>query len=541
MKKIIVLLTAVVGAVSVFAQSKTGKSDSARPNIIIIMADDMGFSDIGCFGGEIPTPNLDRLAAKGVRLNSFYNTGRCCPSRASLLTGVYPHEAGVGYMVEPVENNPAYQGFLNRETVTFAELMKEAGYFTAISGKWHVGHGAGQGPHERGFMRSLAAPVGGFMYTGQPRAQIYLNGNPAKAGQDIPKDYYVTDLWTDYSLKFIDEAKADNKPFVLYVAHNAPHFPLQAPAEDIARFKGKYMAGWEQLRQERYKRQMAMNLLGKEYPISPINPKVPAWESLSQAEKERYDTMMAIYAAMVFHLDASIGKLIEGLEQKGVLENTLILFFSDNGGNAESGVKGITTGDTLGNRNSNVFLGQCWAEVNNTPFWLYKHHTSEGGIASPFIAYWPKGIPANLHGKIIDKPAHLVDIMPTLLDLGGGAYPKTYSGNTIKPHRGTSLKPLLQGKTFQREAPIYWEHEGNRAIRIGDWKAVSNLSEPWQLYNMKIDRTELNDLSAKKPEILNSLVQNYEKWYASVGAQPYFKEPMKWQSSILETLNNKKK
>jgi arylsulfatase len=325
------------------------------------------------------------------------------------------------------------------------------------------------------------------------------------------------------------------------VAHNAPHFPLQAPAEDIARFKGKYMAGWEQLRQERYKRQMAMNLLGKEYPISPINPKVPAWESLSQAEKERYDTMMAIYAAMVFHLDASIGKLIEGLEQKGVLENTLILFFSDNGGNAESGVKGITTGDTLGNRNSNVFLGQCWAEVNNTPFWLYKHHTSEGGIASPFIAYWPKGIPTNLHGKIIDKPAHLVDIMPTLLDLGGGAYPKTYSGNTIKPHRGTSLKPLLQGKTFQREAPIYWEHEGNRAIRIGDWKAVSNLSEPWQLYNMKIDRTELNDLSAKKPEILNSLVQNYEKWYASVGAQPYFKEPMKWQSSILETLNNKKK
>lgn len=519
-----------------FSQKK-----NLKPNIIVILADDMGFSDIGCFGGEIPTPNLDKLASKGIRLNNFYNTGRCCPSRASLLTGVYPQEAGVGYMVEPVENNPAYQGYLNRETVTFAETMKEAGYFTAIAGKWHVGHQAGQGPHERGFMRSLAAPVGGFMYTGQPRAQIFLNGKPTKAGVDIPNHEYVTDLWADYGLKFIDEAQANQKPFLLYLAHNAPHFPLQAPAEDIARFKGKYMAGWEKLRQERYNRQMTMKLLGKNYDLPPINPKVPAWESLSQAEKERYDTMMAIYAAMVSHLDESIGKLVKALEEKGILDNTLILFFSDNGGNAESGVKGITQGDTLGNRNSNVFLGQCWAELNNTPLWLYKHHTSEGGIASPFIAHWPKGISAKLQGKIVDSPAHLVDIMPTLLDLGQGTYPTTFNGKTIKPQRGTSLRPAFEGKKLNRSQPIYWEHEGNRAIRMGDWKAVSNLTEPWQLYNLKTDRTELNDLSSSKPNILHDLVTKYEQWYTAVGAKSYFKEPMKWHSSSVETLRNAKK
>ncbi|MFN8345397.1 MAG: arylsulfatase [Spirosomataceae bacterium] len=517
------------------------KKTAERPNIIVILADDMGFSDIGCFGGEIPTPHLDRLAAKGIRMNNFYNTGRCCPSRAALLTGVYPQEAGVGYMVEPVENNPAYQGYLNRETVTFAEAMKEAGYFTAIAGKWHVGHEAGQGPHERGFMRSLAAPVGGFMYTGQPRAQIFLNGKPAKAGVDIPKDYYVTDLWTDYGMKFIEEAQAEQKPFLLYLAHNAPHFPLQAPAEDIARFKGKYLAGWEKLRAERYERQMKMNLLGKKYDLPPINPKVPAWESLSPAEKERYDTMMAIYAAMVSHLDESIGKLVKNLEDKGLLENTLLLFFSDNGGNAESGVKGITQGDTLGNRNSNVFLGQCWAELNNTPLWLYKHHTSEGGIASPFIAHWPKGIATQWQGKIIDEPAHLVDIMPTLLALGGATYPTAYQGHTIKPQRGISLVPVFSGKKLSRTQPLFWEHEGNRAIRIGDWKAVSNLTEPWQLYNMKADRTELNDLSAAKPDMLKDLLSKYDRWYESAGAKPYFKEPMKWQSSIIETLKNTKK
>lgn len=522
------------------ANAQNAKKGQERPNIIVILADDMGFSDIGSFGGEIPTPNLDKLAKNGIRLNNFYNTGRCCPSRAALLTGVYPQEAGVGYMVEPVENNPAYQGYLNKETVTFAEAMQDAGYFTAIAGKWHVGHKEGQGPHQRGFMRSLAAPVGGFMYTGQPRAQIFLNGKETKAGVDIPNQYYVTDLWTDFGLKFIDEAESNQKPFLLYLAHNAPHFPLQAPAEDIAKFKGKYLAGWEKLRRERYERQIAMNLLGKQYELPPINPKVPSWASLSEAEKDRYDTMMAIYAAMVSHLDESIGKLMNALDQKGILDNTLILFFSDNGGNAESGVKGITEGKVLGDPSSNVFLGQCWAELNNTPLWLYKHHTSEGGIASPFIAHWPKGINKRLKGKIIDTPAHLVDILPTLVDLGKGTYPETYNGNKIKPTRGTSLKNVFLGKEIDRKQPIFWEHEGNRAIRIGNWKAVSNLTEPWQLYDMKNDRTELNDLSAVRPEILQDLVSQYDKWYESVGAKPYFKEPMKWQTSIIQVLEKQK-
>lgn len=511
----------------------------SKPNVIIIMADDMGFSDISCFGGEIPTPNLDKLAANGVRLSNFYNTGRCCPSRASLLTGVYPQEAGVGYMIDPIENNPSYQGFLNKETVTFAEAMQEAGYFTAISGKWHVGHKEGQRPDQRGFMRSLAAPVGGFMYTGQPRAQIFLNGKLALPGVDMPNHQYVTDLWTDFGLQFIDEAQATNTPFLLYLAHNAPHFPLQAPDEDIARFKGKYMRGWEQLREERYNRQREMNLLGQKYELGPMNPKIPKWDSLSLEEKERYDLMMAIYAAMVSHLDESIGRLVNELEKKGILDNTLILFFSDNGGNAESGVKGITQGDTLGNRNSNVFLGQCWAELNNTPFWLYKHHTSEGGIASPFIAHWPQGIPKKRNGEIIHEPAHIVDIMPTLLDIGGGTYPSLFHGNTIKKPRGISLNPVFKGKKVNRTEPIFWEHEGNRAIRVGDWKAVSNLTESWQLYNMAKDRAELKDVSMLKPSILNDLVRKYEEWYQQVGAKPYFKEPMKWQSTRMEYVKSK--
>lgn len=520
-----------------FAQDK-------RPNIIIIMADDMGFSDIGCFGSEIPTPNLDNLAANGIRLNNFYNTGRCCPTRASLLTGVYPQEAGVGFMVNPkppMSENPAYQGFLNRETVTFAEAMKASGYYTIMSGKWHVGFGEGQKASDRGFIRSLVAPVGGFMYSGHTRAELFLDGKPAKSGIDVPTDWYATDLWTDKGLEFIDEATTTKKPFLLYLAHNAPHFPLQAPLDEIAEFRGKYKAGWEKLRKERYERQMAMNLLGKTYSPTPINPKVPAWESLSEAEKDRYDNLMAIYAAMVSHLDKSVGKLVEGLKERGILDNTLILFFSDNGGNAESGVKGISLGDTLGNRNSTVFLSQCWAEVNNTPFWLYKHHTSEGGIASPFIAHWPKGISKKLNGSIQNNTAHVVDILPTLLDLAHGTYPTTYEGHDIKTARGTSLAPIFKGKAIKRTQPIYWEHEGNRAIRIGNWKAVSNLTEPWQLYNMQTDRTEMHDLSTEKPELLKNLVENYSSWYESVSAKPYFTEPMKWQSSIVETLKEEKK
>lgn len=512
-----------------------------RPNIIVIMADDMGFSDIGCFGGEIPTPNLDRLAANGLRLNSFYNTGRCCPTRASLLTGVYPQEAGVGFMVDPkppMSKNPSYQGFLNRETVTFGEAMKEAGYYTLLSGKWHVGGAEGQLPSDRGFMRSLAAPAGGFMYSGHERAKVLLDGKPVRPGIDVPEDWYATDLWTDYGLKFIDEARQTPKPFLLYLAHTAPHFPLQAPQAEIDRFRGKYRQDWEKLRKERFRRQQEMNLLTGKYDLTPSNPKIPKWETLSGEEQDRYDHMMAIYAAMVSHLDKSIGRLLDGLEERGLLENTLILFFSDNGGNAESGVKGITRGDTLGNRNSTVFLGQCWAELNNTPFWLYKHHTSEGGIASPFIAHWPKGIKPSMNGKILNTPTHVVDILPTLLDLAKGKYPTSYGGNRIKKPRGVSLAPLFSGRSLTRTQPLYWEHEGNRAIRNGQWKAVSNLGEPWQLYNMEENRTELNDLSLKRPEKLNELVSMYEKWYREAGAHPYFETVMPWQSSIAEVLKN---
>lgn len=514
--------------------------NSTRPNIIVILADDMGFSDIGCFGSEIPTPNLDKLASNGLRLNQFYNTGRCCPTRASLLTGLYAHQAGVGYMTEAMNNNPSYQGYLNKTSVTIGEVLRNNGYFTAMAGKWHVGHKEGMRPSDRGFDRSLNAAAGGFYFSQDVKAKIFLNGKPVSEKDNLPKDWYSTDLWTDYSLKFIDEAKKESKPFFLYLAYNAPHFPLQAPEDEIQKFRGKYSKDWELIRKERYERQIKMGVISKDYPLTPKNPLIPDWESLSPEKKKQYDDMMAIYVATITRLDKSIGDLIEGLKNRNQLTNTVIMFMSDNGGNAEPGVEGIYKGNQPGAVNSVVHVGQPWAAVNNTPFWLYKHHTSEGGIASPFIISWEGGLPDNLKGKINGTPAHVIDILPTCLSFANGTYPKNYNGNLITPFEGKSLFPLIKGKSMKHNQPIFWEHEGNRAMREGKWKIVSNLNEPWQLYNIDKDRTELKDLSKQYPEKINELLKLYEKWYEKVGAKPYFDKPKPWQFSIQNIVENSK-
>lgn len=520
----------IMGAflIPVFAQNK--------PNIIVIMADDMGFSDLGCFGGEIPTPNLDKLAQGGVRLNQFYNGARCCPTRASLMTGLYAHQAGVGHMVAAVGTNPSYQGYMNKNSVTFGEAMKANNYFTAMVGKWHVGHKEGQRPSDRGFERSLNAAAGGFYFSADEKANLFLDGKPVKEADGLPENWYTSDLWTQYSLKFIDEAQAANKLFMLYLAENAPHFPLQAPEEDIQKFRGKYKRGWEVLRKERYERQLKMGLIDAKYALTPTNPKIPKWESLSEKEKAQYDDMMAIYAATVSRLDKAIGDLIEGLKKRGVYDNTMIVFLSDNGGNAEPGIAGVYKGEKPGAVNSVVHIGQCWAEVNNTPFWLYKHHTSEGGIASPFIISYPNGLDKKLQGTISNQIGHITDIMPTCIDLAKGTYPSLFEGNKIQPMEGISLLNLLKGKNVTREKPICWEHEGNRAIRDGKWKMVSNLSEPWQLYDMEADRTELHDLSATQPEMVKKLTTSYETWYKRVGAEANYKTVHKWHFNILEAV-----
>ena len=491
--------------------SQTASSAPAKPNIIVILVDDMGWGDLSCYGSEIPTPNLDKLAGNGLRFTQFYNTGRCCPTRASLLTGLYPHQTGIGHMTDD-NKLPGYQGRLNDRCVTMAEVLRPAGYFTAMSGKWHVGQNLGVVPWERGFDRSLNAPAGGFYFSDAPRAKLFLNGEEIAIDDPrLPKNWYSTDLWTEFGIRFIDEALKARKPFFLYLAHNAPHFPLQAPPEEIARFRhGVYTNGWDKLREERYARQKKLGVIDPAWPMSARPPLVQAWNDQSTEDKERFDHIMALYAACVWHMDKSVGVLTDALKQRGVLDNTLILFMSDNGGNAESGPKGRLEGDNPGNGASTVFCGQSWATLENTPFRRYKHFNHEGGIATPLIAHWPEGITAK--GELRSQPGHLVDIMATVVDVAAAKYPAEFKGKTILPMEGRSLVPAIGGKSIEREA-LFWEHEGNAAVRVGDLKLVRVGGKgAWELYDLKADRTELQDLASSQPAKVKELAAKWEAW-----------------------------
>jgi len=467
---------------------------ASRPNIVVIMVDDLGFSDIGPYGSEVATPHLDALAAGGVKFSQFYNTGRCCPTRAILLTGLYAHQVGIGWMTAD-QGVAGYAGRLNDQCVTIAEVLSDAGYFTAMTGKWHVGFEHGVTPWGRGFHRSLNLPAGGLHFSNQTgskgNSKLYLNG------ELVPKDHpqfqppwYGTDLWTDQGLTFVDEAIADDKPFFWYLAHVAPHFPCMAPEETIAKYRGKYMQGWDKLREERYARQIASELIDANWELEPRPREIPAWDSLSAAEQTRYDDVMAIYAALLEEVDNNIGKLVAALRDRQQLDNTLILFLSDNGGNAETGVNGKYEGDLPGGPHSNVFIGRCWAHLNNTPFRKYKHDNHEGGTASPLIAHWPASIKPHTAGDWITTPTHLIDIMATCVDLGQTQYPTEYNGHTIKPARGQSLKPLLTGAGEFTERPLYWEHEGNAAIRVNDRKLVRQAGSARCEGNVGIVRSE---------------------------------------------------
>ncbi len=504
----------------VFGLSCVDPVSAARPNVIVILVDDMGFSDIGCYGGEIATPNLDALAANGVRFTQFYNTGRCCPTRASLLTGLYPHQAGVGHMTDAKRDAagnvlPGYQGRLNEHCVTMGQVMQSAGYHTGMVGKWHVGHDAGVRPIDRGFVNSLNAAAGGFYYANTPKADLFFNGEKVSslANSPVPADWYSTDLWTDFGLQFIDNALAADKPFFLYLAHNAPHFPLQAPQADIDRYRGKFKAGWDKLRDARYARQIDMGLIDASWPLTPRPEAIPAWDSLEPDVQDRYDHLMAIFAATLDRVDQSIGRLVDHLRATKQLDNTLILFMSDNGGNAEAGVPGRFVGDVLGDRNSTVFVGQCWAHLENTPFRLYKHYNHEGGIATPLVAHWPAGIPQDRRGQWERQPGHLIDIMATCVDVADATYPAELNGQAITPLEGVSLVPALAGRDLQRSNPLFFEHEGNAAIRRGDWKLVrEGASGPWELFNLQTDRTEQVDLSGSQPQLVQELEAEWLAW-----------------------------
>ena len=429
-------------------------------------------------------------------------------------------------------------GRLSDRSVTIAEVLRAAGYFTAMSGKWHLGQDNGSPPWQRGFDRVLSLRAGGMYFpnqnfrgggdalTARAREPLYLDGTPTPRDAAVFGDnWYATDLWTDFGLRFIDDARKANKPFFLYLPYNAPHFPLMAPADVIARHRGRYKAGWDRLREARYRRQIAMGLIDGRWPLSPRDPASPAWESLTDDAKDRFDHLMAVYAAMIEAIDTSIGRLVKGLEARGALDNTLILFMSDNGANAETGPDGRFDGDPPGGPDSNLYLGMNWATLGSTPFRRFKHFTHEGGIAVPLIAHWPRGIPARRRNALVREPAHLVDVMPTILEVAGATYPREFRGQAIQPMEGVSLRPALAGRALARMQPLFWEHEGNRAVRSGKWKLVSTYPKEWELYDMTADRVERNDLAARRPDLVRTLATAWDAWAARANVDPWAGPP----------------
>ena len=487
---------------------RAGSRKPKRPNIVLIMADDMGFSDIGCYGGEIHTPNLDRLAAGGLRFSQFYNTARCCPTRASLITGLYPHQAGVGHMIDDLKH-PGYMGRLSERCVTFAEVLKEAGYSTLMSGKWHVGENRPYWPVDRGFDEYFGLISGGSSYWSLPaRRKMARNDEPYFP----PKEgFYMTDAFTDHALEFVEKYGGKEKPFFLYLAYTAPHWPLHAYREDIEKYRRRYDCGWDVIRRERRKRMIRMGLLKPSWPLTPRDRRVLPWKKVGAERRARMALKMAVYAAQVDRMDRNIGRLLKKLEGMGILENTLILFLSDNGGCAEGGTWGFDRKKgKLGTDESFSSYGLSWANASNTPFRLYKHWVHEGGISTPLIAHWPAVIGKG--GGITSQVGHLVDIMATLVDVAHARYPGTYKGRKILPLQGKSLLPVFQGKEREGHDALFWEHEGNKAVRKGKWKLVSRYPGRWELYDMEADRTELHDLSRKEPKKAAELAALYRDW-----------------------------
>lgn len=519
------LRTGVAGALASFVPAGAAERSVRQPNIIVILTDDLGFSDFGCYGSEIPTPNIDLLAKRGLRFTQFYNNARCSPSRAALLTGAHPHQAGLGHLAGTrLPNARGVLGGLADRVTTIPEVLRSAGYHTGMAGKWHLGMQAGQRPWERGFDRSFTLPAGGIYFRNQRLRRrgahapfAFINGKRVPlTSAEVSKDenWYGTDLWTEWLLRFADDARADGKPYFLYLPHVAPHFPIMAPASEIERFRGRYRQGWEQLREARYRRQQDMGLIGANKGLTPLLDTATRWTDLDAAEQDRFDAMMAVYAAAVARVDASVGRIVTDLERRGELDNTLILIMSDNGGNAEAGPRGRTGQGAIGGPDSNVFTGMNWASLQNAPFRYFKHFTAEGGISSPLIAHWPNGIAADLRGGLVRDPAQFVDIMPTLLKLGGGTYPTQRVGVDLVTLPGVDLSGAFRGKAVLRARPMFWEHEGNRAVRNGQWKAVMRLGRRWELYDMSVDRTEMTDLASREPARISSMAQAWDEWAA---------------------------
>lgn len=511
---------AVLSVVRAADDSGPDRLSGARPNIIIILVDDMGYSDLGCYGGEIKTPHIDQLAQNGLRFTQFYNQGRCCPTRASLMTGLQPHQVGIGHMTappgKPLGFKGPYQGYLNESCTTLAQVLHQSDYATLMTGKWHLGSDRKEcWPLQRGFKKYYGCLSGAINYFQPGGDRGLTEGNDSI---DPPIDFYATDTFTDKAIEYIDWANSSSdRPFFLYLAYNAPHWPLNAKWSDYQKYRGKYSDGWNELIQRRNARQREMGLLSDQTTPAPYPG--PDWDSLGEKQRDRLDAIMAAYAGCVDSIDQNIGKLVSYLKKAGQFDNTVIFLLSDNGACQEGGDFG--KGDEAMIRKpplettGGVRLGLHWAGACNTPYRKYKHFVHEGGACTPMIAHWPEGIAKADRGSFVRQRAYLQDFMATVIDLSGANYP---SG--MPKCEGRSIAPLLAGSRAEiHTEPMYWEHEGNAAMRMGNWKLVREYGKPWELYDIPKDRTELSDLSSSRPEQRKKMIAMWETWARKTGVQ----------------------
>jgi arylsulfatase A-like enzyme len=522
-----------------------------RPNVVLILADDLGFSDIGCYGGEISTPNLDLLATAGVRMAQFYNTARCSPSRASLLTGLHPHQTGIGVLTS--DDRPrGYPGSLNDHCLTIAEVLRAAGYSTGMVGKWHLSSDPvnvnDSWPTRRGFdyFYGIVSGTASYFYPGT----LTRNETNVEHEARDDDDYYLTDAVTQEATRFVEKqaASTPDDPFFLYVAYTAPHWPLHARQEDIERYRGRFARGWDELRRDRMRRLLAEGILSDEAALSERDPTQPAWEDAP--ERDWQERRMEAYAAQVDRMDQGIGRILATLEATGLRDDTMVIFLSDNGASCEALADDAASAHEVGpvvprsvlegpaaafrkqtrDGRDIVFgndqalvpggeetyesYGRAWANLSNTPFRFYKRWVHEGGISTPLIAAWPNGdLPA---GSICREPFQLTDVVPTILEVTGAAYPHEYPGREPLPLEGRTMLTALRGETAA-DGTLYWEHVGNAAVRRGRWKLVREYPRPWELYDISTDRSELEDRAQEQPELVAELSAAWQQWADRVG------------------------
>ena len=506
-----------------------------RPNILLILADDLGFSDLGCYGGEIETPNLNELASNGLRWTQLYNGARCCPSRASLLTGQYPHKVGLGHMTQDLQQ-PGYRGRVSENAATLAEVLRLNGYRTFMSGKWHLGT---NDPTQRGFEEFYGTLVSAQTYWDPNHFLRKPDGRQRRSYAE--GQFYGTDSLTDYALDFLGEARqTPDQPWFLYLAYNTPHFPLHAPPEEIKKYQERYASGWDVLREERLARMKKLGIVGAETKLTPRSRywnagetetgQNPAWDSLPEDRQADLARRMAIYAGMVDRMDQNIGRVVGELRDRAWLENTLIVFLSDNGACAEwdpfgfdgrSGNNNVLhTGaelDQMGIAGTYHGVGSGWANASNTPWRMYKHYDYEGGISTPCIMHWPEGL--SRRNEFETTTAHVIDLMPTFVEAAGATYSARIGSRDIFPMAGTSLLPALHGERLPGRT-LFFEHEGNRAVREGRYKLTALRNQPWELYDIENDRTELENLAGEHPDIVQALVEKWDAWAAQNNVTP---------------------